>query len=50
MWFMTCIVYLGTFLQISFLTLGLAAALYYLAELVEEFSTIARRAMYFLVA
>lgn len=43
MWFLILISWLGVVLQLAFVTLALAAGLYYLAELVEEYTVLASR-------
>ncbi|XP_065593839.1 protein TEX261, partial [Cyrtonyx montezumae] len=43
MWFLYALSWLALLLQLAFGTLAIAAGLYYLAELVEEYTVIARR-------
>ncbi|XP_044262605.1 protein TEX261 [Tribolium madens] len=46
MWFLTYIGYLAIIVQLVFITIAIAAGLYYLAELVEEYSTIAKKCIW----
>jgi hypothetical protein len=39
MWFLYLLSWIATVLQICFITMAIAAGLYYLAELVEEYTT-----------
>jgi hypothetical protein len=43
MWILPLVGYVGTLLGFAFLTLAIASGLYYLSELVEEHSVIAKR-------
>ncbi|KAK9874676.1 hypothetical protein WA026_005496 [Henosepilachna vigintioctopunctata] len=43
MWFLSVITYIAIFVQIIFATVAVASGLYYLAELVEEFSSVAKK-------
>ncbi|CAH1379356.1 hypothetical protein MTP99_003188 [Tenebrio molitor] len=46
MWFLTYISYLAIIVQLIFITIAIAAGLYYLAELVEEYSSIAKKCIW----
>ncbi|KAL3277179.1 hypothetical protein HHI36_012530 [Cryptolaemus montrouzieri] len=43
MWFLTIISYIAICIQIIFITVAIASGLYYLAELVEEYSSVAKK-------
>ncbi|KAK2171010.1 hypothetical protein NP493_1114g00013 [Ridgeia piscesae] len=49
MWFMYLLSWLALIIQISFITLSVAAGLYYLAELVEEFTVITGRIIKYMI-
>jgi hypothetical protein len=40
MWFLYLVSWIATVLQICFITMAIAAGLYYLAELVEEYTAV----------
>lgn len=48
MWFLTLVTYLAFLVQISFATVAIAAGLYYLAELVEEYTVISKKVIWWL--
>lgn len=48
MWFLTLISYLAIIIQVIFVTIAIAAGLYYLAELVEEYTTIAKKIIWWM--
>ncbi|XP_071793184.1 protein TEX261-like [Asterias amurensis] len=50
MWFLIILSWLATFVHVCLATLALAAGLYYLAELVEEYTVITMRVIRWLVA
>ena len=43
MWFLYTLSWIATVLQVCFVTMAIAAGLYYLAELVEEFTAVAAK-------
>ncbi|KAK4883624.1 hypothetical protein RN001_006943 [Aquatica leii] len=48
MWCLTIITYLAFFVQILFLTVAIAAGLYYLAELVEEYTVVTKKIVWWM--
>nr|CAH7713697.1 unnamed protein product [Callosobruchus chinensis] len=48
MWFLTLVSYIAILVQIVFITIAIAAGLYYLAELVEEYTTIAKKVIWWM--
>ncbi|XP_023011738.1 protein TEX261 isoform X1 [Leptinotarsa decemlineata] len=48
MWFLTLISYIAILVQLIFVTIAIAAGLYYLAELVEEYTRIAKRVIWWM--
>ncbi|KAJ8917147.1 hypothetical protein NQ315_012639 [Exocentrus adspersus] len=48
MLFLTLISYIAVFIQIVFITIAIAAGLYYLAELVEEYTSTAKRVIWWM--
>ncbi|KAL1510009.1 hypothetical protein ABEB36_004667 [Hypothenemus hampei] len=48
MWFWSLICYISILVQVIFITISIAAGLYYLAELVEEYTTIAKRIIWWI--
>ncbi|CAG9857341.1 unnamed protein product [Phyllotreta striolata] len=48
MWFISLISYVAIVIQIIFVTIAIAAGLYYLAELVEEYTTIAKKIIWWM--
>ncbi|XP_026473793.1 protein TEX261 [Ctenocephalides felis] len=50
MWFLHLLSYLSLLIQIVFITISLAAGLYYLAELVEEHTVLAKQAIYIMIS
>ncbi|KAJ8945808.1 hypothetical protein NQ314_009030 [Rhamnusium bicolor] len=50
MWFLTLISYIAILVQIIFITIAIAAGLYYLAELVEEYTTVAKKLIWWMNA
>ncbi|XP_063906275.1 protein TEX261-like isoform X2 [Zophobas morio] len=46
MWFLTYISYFAIVVQLIFITIAIAAGLYYLAELVEEYSSVAKKCIW----
>ncbi|CAG9835578.1 unnamed protein product [Diabrotica balteata] len=50
MWFLTFITYVAIIIQVIFVTISIAAGLYYLAELVEEYTTVAKKVIWWLNA
>ncbi|XP_019866306.1 protein TEX261 [Aethina tumida] len=48
MWFLTAISYLAILVQVLFITISIAAGLYYLAELVEEHTSIAKKCIWWM--
>jgi len=49
MWFLYCLSWASTVLQICFVTLAIAAGLYYLAELVEEYTVMTAKVIRWMV-
>jgi len=49
MWFLYCLSWVSTVLQVCFVTLAIAAGLYYLAELVEEYSVMTAKVIRWMV-
>jgi len=49
MWFLYCLSWVSTILQICFVTLAIAAGLYYLAELVEEYTVMTAKVIRWMV-
>ncbi|XP_023346292.1 protein TEX261 [Eurytemora carolleeae] len=49
MWFLYTLSWIATVLQVCFVTMAIAAGLYYLAELVEEFTAVAAKAIRYMV-
>ncbi|XP_061439628.1 protein TEX261 isoform X1 [Rhineura floridana] len=49
MWFMYALSWLALFIQASFVTLGIAAGLYYLAELIEEYTVATSRIIKYMI-
>ena len=45
MWFLYTLSWIATVLQVCFVTMAIAAGLYYLAELVEEFTAVAAKVL-----
>ncbi|XP_056643439.1 protein TEX261 [Diorhabda carinulata] len=50
MWFLTLVTYIAIIIQIIFVTIAIAAGLYYLAELVEEYTSVAKKFIWWLNA
>uniref|UniRef100_A0A6M2DWW1 Protein TEX261 n=1 Tax=Xenopsylla cheopis TaxID=163159 RepID=A0A6M2DWW1_XENCH len=50
MWFLHTLSYFSLLVQIVFITISIAAGLYYLAELVEEHTVVAKQAIYVMVS
>ncbi|CAG9772818.1 unnamed protein product [Ceutorhynchus assimilis] len=48
MWFLTLICYFSILVQVIFITISIAAGLYYLAELVEEYSSYAKKIIWWM--
>ncbi|KAJ8951904.1 hypothetical protein NQ318_019883 [Aromia moschata] len=48
MWFLTLVSYLAIVVQLIFITISIAAGLYYLAELIEEYTTIAKKVIWWM--
>ncbi|XP_066145492.1 protein TEX261 [Euwallacea fornicatus] len=48
MWFLTLICYLSILAQVVFITVSIASGLYYIAELVEEYSSIAKKVIWWM--
>ncbi|KAF7268755.1 protein TEX261 [Rhynchophorus ferrugineus] len=48
MWFFTLICYIAILVQVIFITISIAAGLYYLAELVEEYTTYAKKIIWWM--
>ncbi|XP_050297289.1 protein TEX261 [Anthonomus grandis grandis] len=48
MWFLTLICYFSMLVQVVFITISIAAGLYYLAEIVEEYSYAAKKAIWWM--
>ncbi|XP_059515473.1 protein TEX261 [Myotis daubentonii] len=49
MWFMYVLSWLSLFIQVSFITLAVAAGLYYLAELIEEYTVATSRIIKYMI-
>uniref|UniRef100_A0A669PIP3 Protein TEX261 n=1 Tax=Phasianus colchicus TaxID=9054 RepID=A0A669PIP3_PHACC len=49
MWFLYALSWLSLLLQVAFVTLAIAAGLYYLAELVEEYTVVTRRVIKYMI-
>ncbi|XP_026547451.1 protein TEX261-like, partial [Notechis scutatus] len=49
MWFMYALSWLALFIQAAFVTLGIAAGLYYLAELIEEYTVATSRIIKYMI-
>ncbi|XP_052538171.1 protein TEX261 [Tympanuchus pallidicinctus] len=49
MWFLYALSWLSLLLQVAFVTLAIAAGLYYLAELVEEYTVVTRRIIKYMI-
>uniref|UniRef100_UPI00398F0BF5 protein TEX261 n=1 Tax=Pristiophorus japonicus TaxID=55135 RepID=UPI00398F0BF5 len=49
MWFLYLLSWLSLLLQVAFVTLGIAAGLYYLAELIEEYTVITSRIIKYMI-
>ncbi|XP_063257350.1 protein TEX261 [Prinia subflava] len=49
MWFMYVLSWLSLLVQVAFVTLAIAAGLYYLAELIEEYTVATRRVIKYLI-
>lgn len=49
MWFLYGLSWLSLLLQVAFVTLAIAAGLYYLAELVEEYTVVTRRIIKYMI-
>ncbi|XP_060526232.1 protein TEX261 [Cylas formicarius] len=50
MWFLSLICYLALMAQVIFITISIAAGLYYLAELVEEYTSYAKKVIWWMNA
>ncbi|XP_066245574.1 protein TEX261 [Euwallacea similis] len=48
MWFLTLVCYLSILAQVVFITVSIASGLYYIAELVEEYSSIAKKVIWWM--
>ncbi|TKC36887.1 hypothetical protein EI555_016666 [Monodon monoceros] len=49
MWFMYVLSWLSLFIQVAFITLAVAAGLYYLAELIEEYTVATSRIIKYMI-
>ncbi|KAI2523800.1 TEX261 isoform 3 [Pan troglodytes] len=49
MWFMYLLSWLSLFIQVAFITLAVAAGLYYLAELIEEYTVATSRIIKYMI-
>ncbi|NXG11693.1 TX261 protein, partial [Sakesphorus luctuosus] len=49
MWFMYALSWLSLLVQVAFVTLAIAAGLYYLAELIEEYTVVTRRIIKYMI-
>ncbi|KAF4804156.1 Protein TEX261 [Turdus rufiventris] len=49
MWFMYVLSWLSLLVQVAFVTLAIAAGLYYLAELIEEYTVVTRRIIKYMI-
>ncbi|NXV73004.1 TX261 protein, partial [Atlantisia rogersi] len=49
MWFIYVLSWLSLLIQVAFVTLALAAGLYYLAELIEEYTVVTRRIIKYMI-
>ncbi|KAF2904801.1 hypothetical protein ILUMI_01366 [Ignelater luminosus] len=48
MWFLTLVTYLAFLVQVAFATIAIAAGLYYVAELVEEYTVISKKIIWWM--
>ncbi|XP_069653600.1 protein TEX261 isoform X2 [Haliaeetus albicilla] len=49
MWFIYALSWLSLLIQVAFVTLAIAAGLYYLAELIEEYTVVTRRIIKYMI-
>ncbi|NXD74599.1 TX261 protein, partial [Eolophus roseicapillus] len=49
MWFMYTLSWLSLLIQVAFVTLAIAAGLYYLAELIEEYTVVTKRIIKYMI-
>ncbi|KAK2511417.1 Tex261 [Columba guinea] len=49
MWFIYVLSWLSLLIQVAFVTLAIAAGLYYLAELIEEYTVVTRRIIKYMI-